>query len=467
MAARRLDLVASGLLVASVWISAAAAGRARWIEYADLPEPVRSTFAAQGQSPNNFSEYIQRVEADTERRVAEGEREHLIHYALQSTRFTNRPPIEPALSARRFVERLSVEERTRLLQDSSFAPTTGWPQAERARVADLVDAFNKPPADARLAYFRTLVQWARPPAAIDGLYADYVRVARFLYQKEFQASGGSANAAAQIAALYESRPHSSDTQIEAGYGVYLGLGTLHSLEPALRIQRALVVGPGLDLAPRTGLIDTVDPQSYQPLAVIDALLALSLASERDLQVCSVDVNLRVVRALQTVTRAPLTLHVFTGVAETADQPFRPEYRTYVRDLGRAIGDTTAAPRPIASDRHYQHSIAVRPAIARAMSAERLNVVTQRLVDEPPFDVAVATNVLTYFDDRQLALALANIAAMLRPGGYLLHNESRAGLIDAAARVDLPLRHTRSAILGGPPARPWYDTIWLHQKSIAP
>jgi hypothetical protein len=467
MAARRLDPVSSGLLVASLCLSAAAADRVRRIEYADLPEPVRQIFTAQGLSATTFSEYIQHIEADTERRVAEGEREHLIHYALQSTRFTNRPPIEPALSARRFVEHLSDEERMRLLEDSSYAPRAGWPAAERSRVADLLGAFRKEPADARLAYFGTLVQWAQPQTAIDGLYADYVRVVRFLYRKEFLAAATSATDVARIATLYEGRPHSSDTQIEAGYGVYLGLGAIHALEPALRVQRALVVGPGLDLAPRTGLIDAADPQSYQPLAVADALLALSLASERDLCVHSVDVNLRVVSALQTLGRAPLTLHLFTGIAETVDQPFRSDYRAYLRDLGRAIGDPTTAPRPIAADRHYQHSIAVRPAITRAMSAERLNIVTERLVEEPPFDVAVATNVLTYFDDRQLALALANITAMLRPGGYLLHNESRAGLNDVAAHVGLPLLHSRTAILGGPPGQPLYDTIWLHRKSTTP
>ena len=395
--------------------------------------------------------------------MAEGEREHLIHYALQSTRFTDRPPLEPALSARRFVESLSDDERSRLLQDSSYAPEAGWPLAERSRVADLLGEFRKESSDARLRYFRTLVPWAEPRTAIDGLYADYVRVARFLYRKEFLASRSSANDVTQIAALYQSRPHSSDTQIEAGYGVYLGLGALRALEPALRIQRALVVGPGLDLAPRTDLIDAVDPQSYQPLAVADALLALSLASERDLRVHSIDVNPRVVRAVEATARGPLTLHLFTGIAETADQPFRPEYLAYVRDLGRAIGDLTPAPRQIAAARHYQHSIAVRPLVARAMSAERLNIVTQYLV-EPAFDVAVVTNVLTYFDDRQLALALANITAMLRPGGYLLHNESRSGLVDAAAGMGLPLLHRRTAILGGPAARPLYDTIWLHQKS---
>ncbi|PYR46866.1 MAG: hypothetical protein DMF95_17585, partial [Acidobacteria bacterium] len=69
--------------------------------------------------------------------------------------------------------------------------------------------------------------------------------------------------------------------------------------------------------------------------------------------------------------------------------------------------------------------------------------------------------------RQLALALANITAMLRPGGYLLHNEPRAGLVETAASLGLPLLHTRAAILGGPPARPLYDTVWLHQKSRTP
>lgn len=454
---------AAALLVASLGLSAAAGDRSRRIEHGDLPEPLQRALAARGIAATEFSRYVERVHADSDRRVAEGEREHLIYFALQSRAFTGRPRIEPALSARRFVERLSEAERKRLLDDSSYVPAAGWPPAERARVGDLLRAFAAPSANARLAYFRTLVVRDRPAIAIDGLYADYIRVARFLYRKEFAAG----NDAARIASLYETRPHSSDTQIEAGFGVYLGLGTLHALEPALRVRRVLVVGPGLDLAPRTDLVDAVDPQSYQPPAVTDALLALSLASEADLRVHSIDVNPRVVRALDAAARAPITLRVFTGIVETADQPFTPEYRAYVRALGRAIGEETTAPRDVASDKHYQHSIAVRASVARALSAQRLNIVTERLVDEPPFDIAVATNVLTYFDDTQLALALANIAAMLRPGGYLIHNESRAGLTDAASAVGLPLVHQRTAILGGPHTRPLYDTVWVHQKTATP
>src|SRR5712692_1452241 len=104
------------------------------------------------------------------------------------------------------------------------------------------------------------------PAILQCLYPDYVRVARFLYKKEFQSAGSSSDDVAQVARLYQSRPHSTDTQIEAGFGVYLGLGTLHELEPALRVTRVLIIGPGLDLAPRTDLMDLVGPQSHQPFA---------------------------------------------------------------------------------------------------------------------------------------------------------------------------------------------------------
>jgi SAM-dependent methyltransferase len=435
-----------------------AAERSVRVEYSDLPAALRHRWS----TPAEFAAYVRGVETDTDRRVAEGEREHVIYYALQSATFTTRPRIEPAISGLAFVGKLSQPERSRLVEDPSYLPNAGWPPAERARVADLLNALRKGPVDARLAYFRELLS-GRDAASVESLYPDYVRVARFLYRKEFL-SGGDA---ATVSQLYQSRAHSSDTQIDAGFGVYLGLGTARALEPALRMTSVLVVGPGLDLAPRTDLIEVVAPQSYQPFAVADALVALSLASERDLRIHSIDVNPRVVRFIEAVAREPITLHVFTGMAETTEQPFSADYRTYVRQLGRAIGDEVAPPRAIASDRRYQHSIAVRPSFARAMSAERLNIVSERLVERGAFDLIVATNVLNYFDDRQLALALSNIAAMLRPGGLLLHNESRAGLVETADAVGLPPLQMRTAVIGGPAERPLYDAVWLHRKVRTP
>lgn len=432
-----------------------AAGRSLRIDYSDLPAALQHRWSTEAE----FAAYVRDVETDTDRRVTEGEREHLIYYALQSATFTTRPRIEPAISGLAFVSRLSQPERNRLVEDPSYLPNAGWPPAERARVADLLNVLRKGPADARLAYFKELLLSGSGSPSVESVYPDYVRVARFLYRKEVL-SGGDA---AKVSQVYQSRAYSTDTQIEAGFGVYLGLGTTRALEPALRVTNVLVVGPGLDLAPRTDLIDVVAPQSYQPFAVADALVALSLSSERELRIHSIDVNPRVVRFIEAAAREPVTLHLFTGIAEATAQPFSADYRTYVRQLGRAIGDEVAPPRAIVSDRRYQHSIAVRSSRAWTMSAQRLNIVAERLVDRGAFDLIVATNVLSYFDDRQLALALSNIAAMLRPGGYLLHNESRAGLVDTADALGLPTLQMRTAVIGGAATRPLYDAVWLHQK----
>jgi len=451
------------ILAAVLVLAPAAAERCRRIEYADLPAALQTRVAAGGLIEQTFHAYIDEVERETARRVADGEREHLVYYALQSNRFTDRPRIEPAVSALRFVRGMPAAARDRLVEDPSYLPDAGWPPAERARMADLLRALAKQPNDARLAYFTQLVQSASPSPVPESFYPDYVRVARFLYRKEFLAGAGSPDDIAQAAHLYRERPHSSDTQLEAGYAVYLGLGTLRGLEPDVRVTRVLVVGPGLDLAPRTDLVDAVPPQSYQPFAVADALLSLSLASPSDLHVHSIDVNPRVVRFVEGVSREPPVLHLLSGVKPSAGQPLRQEYREYAERLGRAIGETFAAPRTLAADPRYLRSIRIRATMARAMSAERSNIITERLVGETPFDLVVATNVLSYFDDRQLALALSNIAAMLRPGGWLLHNESRAGLVETAAALDMPVVQMRTAVIGGPADKPLYDVTWLHRR----
>jgi len=57
--------------------------------------------------------------------------------------------------------------------------------------------------------------------------------------------------------------------------------------------------------------------------------------------------------------------------------------------------------------------------------------------------------------------------MLRPGGYLLHNESRDGLVEQATAIGLPAVHMRTAMIGGPSDRPLYDAVWIHRRSAAP
>ena len=46
--------------------------------------------------------------------------------------------------------------------------------------------------------------------------------------------------------------------------------------------------------------------------------------------------------------------------------------------------------------------------------------TQRL-EEPSFDLIIATNVLVYYDVFEQALALANLTSLLKDHGFLLSN----------------------------------------------
>jgi hypothetical protein len=52
-------------------------------------------------------------------------------------------------------------------------------------------------------------------------------------------------------------------------------------------------------------------------------------------------------------------------------------------------------------------------------------VSDRLVtpDAQRFDLVLATNVLIYYDTFEQTMALASIAAILRPGGVLLTNDA--------------------------------------------
>ena len=115
-------------------------------------------------------------------------------------------------------------------------------------------ALDSPGRDSRLTYFHSLVQTTFPDRQTRdaGLLREYLRAMRFIYQKEFVAQRAGADA---VAELYRTRGLSTDTAVEAGYVVYNGLGIVRALDPERRIRRVLIVGPGLDLAPRTGLLE--------------------------------------------------------------------------------------------------------------------------------------------------------------------------------------------------------------------
>ncbi len=438
------------------------------IAWADVA-PLASRLAASGLTAATFAARVAALHEANLRRMREGDLDHLVFYALQSTRFTSLPPIEPALSARAFVDGLEASVRQPFLRGELPPAQAGrleTPAPVRARLDAFIAALDSKAGDPRLEYFRGLTRTTFPARAerAAALGREYQRAMRFVYEKEFVAQATGADA---VARLYRSRGLSTDTAVEAGYVVYLGLGVAKALDPGRRIRRVLIVGPGLDLAPRTGLLESGPPESYQPWAVIDALIGLGLARADDLDVVAADINPRVVDHIRRVRDAPPVLELMTGLAETPAVAFSDEYRDYFTRLGAAIGtvkDVEKASPSGAAGGYLRKTVRVAPAAARGLRSERLDIVTEHLTGSP-FDLLIATNILPYFDDEALMLAVGNMAAMLAPGGLLLHNEPRP-LLDAAAT---PLgvsfvqsRHAVIATVRGAPA-PLFDSVFLHAK----
>jgi chemotaxis methyl-accepting protein methylase len=71
-------------------------------------------------------------------------------------------------------------------------------------------------------------------------------------------------------------------------------------------------------------------------------------------------------------------------------------------------------------------------VVKRLSVLNVNMVTDRL-DAEPFDLVIATNVFIYYDVLDQALALSNVAAMLKPGGFLLANFSAPELASVGIR----------------------------------
>jgi len=70
------------------------------------------------------------------------------------------------------------------------------------------------------------------------------------------------------------------------------------------------------------------------------------------------------------------------------------------------------------------AVRLRPDVVLACQPVDLNIVLERLdlPVEERFDLIVATNMFVYYDTFEQTLALSNVAAMLKPGGFLLSND---------------------------------------------
>jgi hypothetical protein len=118
--------------------------------------------------------------------------------------------------------------------------------------------------------------------------------------------------------------------------------------------------------------------------------------------------------------------------------------------------------PPALAAHFGKAIAVRQDVAGTMTADKMNILTERYDPSPGYDLIVATNILVYFNGEELRLALANIAAMLRRGGYFVHNEPRPAVEAIGQDLGLAAIQARTIRLSAGSYKPLLDSFVIQQ-----
>ena len=188
------------------------------------------------------------------------------------------------------------------------------------------------------------------------------------------------------------------------------------------IQRVLLIGPGLDLAGDPDVNDYCPPQSVQPIAILEAVLRLGLATPAEIQMTAVDMNPLVLSHLRTAFGK---VHAAQPYTLQLPHPAPSGWNAAAVSYWQHFGDTIGLPaKPVAAPPGVElRAVAVKPAIVARVSVEDLDIVTQTLDPGPGqgFDLVIATNLFAYYSRVEQNLALTSIARMLSSGGVVISN----------------------------------------------
>jgi SAM-dependent methyltransferase len=378
-------------------------------------------------------------------RLARGDEDSVVNLMLFGTSFTSAPRV--------------VDADTVLVNGRA----AGAALMDR-RLDDMLAAIGRPGANERLQFVKAVVTRAGiNPATAAGRAAARRHLAalrsRMLneidrYRRATLAAQRANDRAAEFDAFnayYRDRGLASDTSLMANFSVDRALATLAARGAGTldRVRRVAIVGPGLDFADK-GSGDAYDfypLQTLQPFGVVDSLLRLGLSAAGDIHVTTMDVSPRVnahIRQAVTASRAGRPYVVQLPLErDTPQHHWIPEVRTYWQAFGDRVGSPVPALQPPATVSGVDvRAVQIRPEVVRAISAEDLNIVFERLDPLTPaeqFDLIVATNILVYYDPFEQALAMANVAKMLRPGGMFLANTA---VFPTPPMVDRPYLFTR-------------------------
>jgi hypothetical protein len=378
--------------------------------------------AASSGDDARWSAWLKARDVDIRRRIATGDEDSVVNLMLYGTGFTRQPRATGAVAAS------AANGRVESVMDG--------------RLADLVAAIEAPGADERLQFARAVVE--RHGIAVGSASREAAR--RYLRElrsrvlsendrylrrlAEVSLSDPPQQRALQ-ATLYRDRGLSSDTSLRVDFALHQALAALRDRGELARrpLERVGVVGPGLDFVDKAQGYDAFPVQMIQPFALADSLRRLQV-SQRP-AVTTVDISSRVLAHLQdarrrAARRRPYRLNVMIE-QDIAGSRLEPALVEYWHRFGDRVGRPITGHVQQASARQVQaRSVEVRPEVVLDVTGVELNIVLERISGPDPsrqFDLIVATNVLIYYDTSEQALAVGNMAGMLRAGGLLMTNQT--------------------------------------------
>jgi SAM-dependent methyltransferase len=339
-----------------------------------------------------FAKWSREQDQAIRARLEQGDLDSMVNLLLFGTTFTMQP--------RMTIDNLGAESRAGLL---------------RARLDDFLKAIANPGTNERLIFLGALLarKGHSPGSASAGPYIlenlQRVLKERIEINGQIAERDSSANA-------FSARGVSLDTTILPNYAIDAALRDLKTRALLAPVVRAAIVGPGLDFIDKESGFDYYPQQTLQPFAVFDSLKRLSLGTP---SITILDISPRVLDHIKSArSRSSYTIQL----PRNAGAQWTPGALEYWNSFGSAAAQPVEA-MPTPASLPNVATRAVRFPLA-ALDAADVNIVAQQLALKPSekFDLVIATNILVYYDPFEQALALGNIAAMLRPGGFLLTND---------------------------------------------
>ena len=385
-----------------------------------VPAEVRGLTGSDADA--RWSAWRKERDAAIRRRIATGDEDSVVNLMLYGTRFTRWPRATPAAVA-------------------ASASAARLEDVMDGRVADLAAAIESPGADERLRFVRGVVE--RNGIAIEAASRDATR--RYLIELRSRVLSDNERYVRRLAAvaladpsqqraaqatLYRDRGLSSDTSLRVDFALEQVLTTLRDRGELKGhpVERVAVVGPGLDFVDKAQGYDFYPVQTIQPFAVADSLRRLGATARP--RVTTLDISPRVIAHLREARQRAAQGQAYRVNAvleqDSAASRLEPALVEYWRRFGDRVGSQTASEVPATyAGQVRSRTIDVRPDAVLDVTGTEFNVVLERLSSADPssrFDMVVATNVLVYYDTFEQALAVGNMASMLREGGLLVANQ---------------------------------------------